>query len=332
MRWNAQTRTRSGCWTIKGANSSPSWKKSLVEAALKTRHSPDLSREGPVERSNLDVGENREAESELPPGGLSEAYLKGLIHAVTLKVSLKNKEKEEISRKLYEENQTNEERMGQIKRLQTEQTLRSENAQLERESQKLRLKLEMLPELHQEQVKQLLRKSTEEATCRLEMETRCPHVYRRLDDASQKRSLYEKMAEDRERELERATSSYRSELLWQETRAGKGGRSLCPPRGRSTSCGRRTTASGSYWPASRSSSSLSPAERLLLLYQGIRWVRRLPRKLEGHAGRARGSRLTRRFDAASTAAGAVRPHPQPRPDMCLSPLSIKAILIYLFPV
>ena len=190
--------------------------KSLVDVTLKTRHSPDLSREGPVERSNLDVGENREAERERPPGGLSEAYLKGLIHAVNLKVSFKKKkkEKEEISRKLYEENQTNEERMGQIKRLQTEQTsLRSENAQLEREIQKLQLKLEMLPELHQEQVKQLLRKSTEEATCRLEMERRCPHVYRRLDYASQKRSLYEKMAEDRERELERATSSSWSELL-----------------------------------------------------------------------------------------------------------------------
>lgn len=196
--------------------------KSLMETTLKTRHSRGLSREGPVERSNLEVGENREAESEHPPGGLSEADLKGLIHAVNVKVSFKRKkkEKEEISRKLYEENQTNEERMGQIKRLQTEQTsLRSENAQLEREIQKLRLKLEMLPELHQEQVRQLLRKSTAEATCHLEVERRCPHVSRRLDYASQKRSLYEKMAEDTERELERAACSGLSELLWQERRA-----------------------------------------------------------------------------------------------------------------
>lgn len=66
-----------------------------------------------------------------------------------LKVSFKRKkkEKEEISRKLYEKNQTNEERVGQIKRLKTEQaSLRSENAQLERETQNLRPKLEMLPE------------------------------------------------------------------------------------------------------------------------------------------------------------------------------------------
>lgn len=309
--------------------------KSLMETTLKTRHSPGLSREGPVQRSNLEVGENREAESEHPPGGLSEADLKGLIHAVNVKVSFKRKkkEKEEISRKLHEENQTNEERMGQIKRLQTEQTsLRSENAQLEREIQKLWLKLEMLPELHQEQVRQLLRKSTVEATCRLEVERRCPHVSRRLDYASQKRSLCGKMAEDIERELERAACSGLSELLWRERRARGRWAEPCPPRGCSTSCGRRTAAPGSHWPASSSSSSLSPAGRLFLLYQGIRWVSRLPRKLEGHAGRARGSRLTCRFDAASTAAGAVRPHPQPPPDMCLSPLSIKAILIYLFPV
>lgn len=66
-----------------------------------------------------------------------------------LKVSFKRKkkEKEEISRKLYGKNQTNEERVGQIKRLKTEQaSLRSENAQLERETQNLPPKLEMLPE------------------------------------------------------------------------------------------------------------------------------------------------------------------------------------------
>ncbi|KAI4538616.1 hypothetical protein MG293_012019 [Ovis ammon polii] len=155
-------------------------------------------------------------------GQQPSADLKGLIHAVNVKVSFKRKkkEKEEMSRKLHEENQTNEERMGQIKRLQTEQTsLRSENAQLEREIQKLWLKLEMLPELHQEQVRQLLRKSTAEATCRLEVERRCPHVSRRLDYASQKRSLCGKMAEDIERELERAACSGLSELLWRERRA-----------------------------------------------------------------------------------------------------------------
>ena len=81
------------------------------------------------------MGEKREAESARPPGGLSEADLKGLIQAVNLKVSFKRKkkEKEEVSRKLYEKNQTNEERVGQIKLLKTEQaSLRSENTQLER--------------------------------------------------------------------------------------------------------------------------------------------------------------------------------------------------------
>ena len=56
------------------------------------------------------MGENREAESARPPGGLSEADLKGLIQAVNLKVFFKRKKKEkEVSRKLYEKNQTNEE-------------------------------------------------------------------------------------------------------------------------------------------------------------------------------------------------------------------------------
>ena len=50
------------------------------------------------------MGEKREAVSARPPGGLSEADLKGLIQAVNLKVSFKRKkkEKEEVSRKLYE--------------------------------------------------------------------------------------------------------------------------------------------------------------------------------------------------------------------------------------
>ncbi|CAI9154857.1 unnamed protein product [Rangifer tarandus platyrhynchus] len=123
--------------------------KSLVEITLKTRYRPDLSREGPVERSNLEVGEKREAQSARPPGGLSEADLKGLTHAVNLKVSFKRKkkEKEEMSGKVYEKNQTNEERVGQRKRLKSEQaSLRSEDAQLEREIQNLRQKPEMLPE------------------------------------------------------------------------------------------------------------------------------------------------------------------------------------------
>ena len=47
------------------------------------------------------MGENREAESARPPGGLSEADLKGLIQAVNLKVFFKRKKKEkEVSRKL----------------------------------------------------------------------------------------------------------------------------------------------------------------------------------------------------------------------------------------
>ena len=109
----------------------------------------------------------------------------------------REEEKKEISRKLCASNQINEELTGQLKSLQSEQaSLQSENAQLEGEIQKLSLKPGMLPELHQEHVKQLLRKSIEEETHGLEMEKKCPKVRGRLDYICQKCSLYKKMEED----------------------------------------------------------------------------------------------------------------------------------------
>lgn len=76
-----------------------------------------------------------EGEGKREAGDPSEADLKSLIFAANLKASIRRHdgEKEEISRKLCEANQMNEELTGLITHLQTERaSLRSANSQLEK--------------------------------------------------------------------------------------------------------------------------------------------------------------------------------------------------------
>ncbi|KAF5920930.1 hypothetical protein HPG69_007550 [Diceros bicornis minor] len=140
----------------------------------------------------------------------SQAVLEQLWDALLVSSKRHEEEKEEISRKLCEENQMKEELTGQIKSLQTEQApLQSENSQLKSEIQKLWLKPQVLPESHQEQ---------EETHC-LEMEKKCPKAHRNMNCTHQMRNLYKKMAKDTNKELERTTFSYQSEILFHERRA-----------------------------------------------------------------------------------------------------------------
>lgn len=103
--------------------------KFLGQSHTKHRALARLCGEDREEAGNLEGEGKREA------GDPSEADLNSLIFAANLKVSIRrhDEEKEEISRKLCEANQMNEELTGPITRLQTERaSLRSANSQLEK--------------------------------------------------------------------------------------------------------------------------------------------------------------------------------------------------------
>lgn len=96
------------------------------------------------------------------------------------------KREKELSRELLEENQGIEELIRQVTSLQTERApLQLENSQLETEVQKLQLKLQNQPELQEEDVTQIERKSNEEATHSVETEKKLSKVCRSLNSTCQ---------------------------------------------------------------------------------------------------------------------------------------------------
>ena len=150
----------------------------------------------------------------------------------------------------------------------------------------------MPPELHREQVGQLLRKPTEAAACRLETE-RGPQGHGRLAHARPKCSLYEKRAEGTgESRVLRPTRAPRrgkepgrwAEALFAETAPHALRKE---PRSRRVLAGLRPERQPFPGGASVPAASGYPPGR------------RPPRKPGGHAGRAQRSGLTGMSDAAS---------------------------------
>lgn len=95
------------------------------------------------------------------------------------------KREKELSRELLEENQGIEELIRQVTSFQAERVpLQLENSQLETGIQKLQLKLQNQPELQEEDVTQIERKSNE-ATHSVETEKKLPNVCRSLNTTCQ---------------------------------------------------------------------------------------------------------------------------------------------------
>lgn len=88
--------------------------------------------------------------------------------------------------------------------LQTEEaSLQRENSQLRGEIRQLQLKLQILPDLHQEHVMQLQRKLSEGETHCFEIEKKLPNMCRNMSSTFQIPTPYRKMVEDINKTLER---------------------------------------------------------------------------------------------------------------------------------
>lgn len=223
--------------------------------------------------------------------------------------------------------------MGQRNHLQTVQaSLQSEHSQLNSETQKLRLQLQMLQESHQEQVKQLLRKPIREKRHCLDIEKRFCKVHGNMRYSHQKCSLHQKIAEDMEKELERTIFSCQHQILIYEKRAQERRMPTLSAKRQPNKLRKENEHIRQILMFSLSP-ILSQVEILLLMfhvqptevqkYQGIPWVTRSFRKEEGHAGRAQGLKVPSRFNSSFLAAG---PELSPSWHMCLCLLSIKVIL------
>ena len=189
---------------------------SLAESTLKTIHWPEpWEAEGP-----------RVADHDHPPARRPQARRKRLMDPGHGEGSLQRHEEhiEAISRKQPEDHPLNGELAGQVQRLQAEcASLQADNTQLEREIQELRLQLRMLPQLHEEHLKLLLRRSIEEEARGLAFQKKCPQVFRRLGSLCQQGRVYKKRAEDVGREVARTAVSYQNGILFHETRAHETG-------------------------------------------------------------------------------------------------------------
>ena len=131
--------------------------------------------------------EGKRAKNGVCPVPPSEVNQKGIIDDSNTHGPLGSpKRDKELSRELLEENQGIEEFIRQVTSLQTERaTLQLENSQLESEIQKLQLKLQNQPELQEEDVTQIERKSNEEGAHSVETEKKLPKVCRSLNSTCQ---------------------------------------------------------------------------------------------------------------------------------------------------
>ena len=104
--------------------------------------------------------------------------------------------------------------MAKLAGLQTEEaSLQQDNTELESEIQQLKLKLQILPDLHDEHVVQLHRKLFEEERLCSELEDKLLEVGSDKNSTYLFSNLYKKMDEDRSKEVERNTSYYHKETL-----------------------------------------------------------------------------------------------------------------------
>ena len=91
--------------------------------------------------------------------------------------------------------------------------------QLEREIQELRLQLRMLPQLHEEHLKLLLRRSTEEEARGLAFQKKCPKVFRHMGSLCHQGRGYKMRTQDMGRELASSTVSYLNKITFYEMEA-----------------------------------------------------------------------------------------------------------------
>lgn len=148
--------------------------------------------------------------------------LEKALKSLPVKVSKATDEEEhqERARWLQQQKQIEEELAGEILSLQTEEaTLQHENTKLEGEIQQLKLKLQNLHELHDEEVVPLYIKFFEEERVCSELKKKLLNVCWEMNSTYQLRNLYKKMAEDLAQEVKTCTSYYHKENLFQMQRA-----------------------------------------------------------------------------------------------------------------
>lgn len=161
--------------------------------------------------------ERREAENDDHPFCLSEVHqnLKSIHEDGNLNAPFECPHGEnKLSWELLEEIQRIKDLTGEITSPQTEEPyLHFENSRLESEIQKLQLKLQIRPELHEEHDMQMEKRSIWKETHYLEIGKKLLKVSRSLNSTCQTCNLYKKMAEDMGRKLERTTSFCQKEIL-----------------------------------------------------------------------------------------------------------------------
>lgn len=189
----------------------------LVAATLKTFPGP-----APGEAE----GTRGADDAEHPPARLSDAGPKRPLDAGRGSVSLQRHQEDsrELSRQLSAAHHVNGELAGQVQRLQTQRaSLQAETTRLEREVRELRLRLGMLPQLHEAHVRLLLRTAREEEARHLDTQKKYPRALRRLDSLGRQGRVYKKMAEDMGRELASTVVSSQNAILFYEARARERG-------------------------------------------------------------------------------------------------------------
>ena len=196
---------------------------SVIEDLLQTMSLPDLLGKQ-VDEGNMEVQQKKEAENGEHPVHQSEVDLKGVIDDADFHVPLQHPEEEhkERARKPWELEQMNEDLMAKLAHFQTEEeSLWQENTELESEIQQLKLKLQILPDLHDEHVMQLHRKLFEEERLCSELEENLLCVGHNVNSTYLLCNLYKKMAKDRSKEVERNTFYHHLETLCHKKRAEK---------------------------------------------------------------------------------------------------------------
>uniref|UniRef100_A0A3Q2HX63 Uncharacterized protein n=1 Tax=Equus caballus TaxID=9796 RepID=A0A3Q2HX63_HORSE len=306
---------------------------SAVAVPLHTIPLPDLLAQH-MDDGNAEVQQKREAEKGEAPIPQSEVGLKGVTDDADLSVPLQSPEEEhqEGARRLWQEKQMKEELPGQILSLQTEEaSLQHENAKLESDIQKLKLKLQILHELHDEEVGPLYRKFFEEERVCSELDKKLLNVCWDMNSTYQLRNLYKKMAEDPAQEVQTCTSYYHKENLFQMQRAEESRRAAVLAerkleelrRENEHNRQRLAMLEASFQPLPRG--NFPPAAPPMVPrgpeVWGIPWAGRTPQKEDGPAMRPQGPGVACRFDSASTAA--VPSAPQPREDICTGVLFSK---------
>lgn len=167
--------------------------KSLGLTMLKMNHLLDLIGDH-RDNGNLEVDRRREVENGDRLVHSSEINQKGVIDDDNLNgpFDSPDREKERLSREMLEGNQRVEKPPRHPVSLRTEESsLLFENLQHESEIQKLQLKLQMWPELREEHVLRLERKSTEEETHCVDTDKKLPQVCRSLKSTSHLQPLQE---------------------------------------------------------------------------------------------------------------------------------------------